>query len=309
MTHSYGNVIAANIDPIEKKPLFHVLPGSHSFSIGLPGCNFHCGFCQNWQISQQGKEETIEEAPYRAPDEIVQLAKDNNCPSIAYTYTEPTIFFEYALDTAKLARAAGLANIFVTNGFMTKEAIDMIAPYLDAANIDLKSFSDATYRDVCRGRLQPVLDSIKYLHENNIWVEVTTLVVPEMNDSDAEFHKMADFIASIDPNMPWHLTRFHPDYKFTNAGPTRPQTLERGHEIGKSHGLRFVYLGNVLDGQNTICYNCGTTLVKRSGYGIYCKSLPSDDRCPKCSAKISGLWTPKDLQRHFHEKQRVAASR
>jgi pyruvate formate lyase activating enzyme len=306
VTHSYGNVIASHVDPIEKKPLFHFLPGSHSYSIGLPGCNFHCEFCQNWQISQQGKEEVIEEAPFTKPEAIVNLAKQYDCPSISYTYTEPTIFFEYAYDTARLAQAAGLYNIFVTNGYMTAEAIDIIAPYLDAANIDLKSFNDASYRDVCRGRLQPVLDSIQRMHEKGIWVEVTTLVIPGLNDSDEELTKIAEFIASIDVDIPWHLTRYHPDYKFTNAEPTPPQRLERGHEIGKAHGLHFVYLGNVIEGQNTVCYRCGITLVKRSGYGVYCQSLPVSGRCPNCSAPIAGKWTSQDLSAHLQQGQKDA---
>jgi pyruvate formate lyase activating enzyme len=302
ITHSYGNVIASHLDPIEKKPLFHFLPGSHSYSIGLPGCNFHCEFCQNWQISQQGKEEVIQEAPFTKPEEIVSLAKQYNCPSISYTFTEPTIFFEYAYDTARLAQAEGIANIFVTNGFMTAEALDMITPYLDAANVDLKSFNDTSYREVCRGRLQPVLDTIQRMHEKGIWIEVTTLVVPGLNDSDEELTKIADFIASIDVNIPWHLTRYHPDYLFTNAEPTPPQRLERGHEIGKNKGLRFVYLGNILEGQNTICYNCGITLIKRSGYGIYCQSLPINGRCPNCSSPIHGRWSIQDIQNNQKAK-------
>lgn len=293
VTKSYGNVIASHVDPIEKKPLYHFLPGSTSYSIATPGCNFRCGFCQNWQISQAGSEGGFEEGlkgPFTDPAEVVRLAKLSSCPSISYTYTEPTIFFEYAYDTAKLAHQAGLANVFVTNGFMTAEALETITPYLDAANVDLKSFSDQFYKETCKGRLQPVLDTIKGMKERDIWVEVTTLVIPGFNDDNESFHAIADFLSGISVDIPWHLSRFHPDYKFTNAESTPKEVLTRGYEIAKRHGLRYVYLGNIPEGHNTECYQCGTTLVKRSGYGIYCESL-TDGRCPVCHAVIAGRWS------------------
>ncbi len=246
-THVYGKVIASHVDPIEKKPLFHFLPGTKSYSIATPGCNFKCSFCQNWQISQYRSNQGFQyEGLEMTPKEIVNAAKQNNCQSIAYTYTEPTIFFEYAYDTAKLAKKQNLNNIFVTNGYITKEAIETIAPYLDATNIDLKSYRDDFYKKICKAKLQPVLNAIKTMHEKKIWIEITTLVVPDQNDSKQELNDITKFIAEIDKNIPWHITRFHPDYKFTDIEPTPIETLKIAKEIGKKHGLKHVHLGNVL---------------------------------------------------------------
>jgi len=254
----WGEVIASHVDPIEKKPLYHFLPGSYTYSIATIGCNFRCGFCQNWQISQETKN--VGAGPCACPsqgdhrglplhmntDDIVEEAKKNNCKSVSYTYTEPTIFFEYAYDTAKLVKAAGLKNIFVTNGYMTLEAIKTIKPYLDAANIDLKFFKDSSYRDNCKGKLKPVLDSIVLMHELKIWVEITTLVIPGLNDSEEELTGMAKFIASIDKGIPWHVSAFHPDYKFTDYPLTSVKTLQNAQRIGYGAGLKFVHLGNVM---------------------------------------------------------------
>lgn len=246
-THVYGKVIASHIDPIEKKPLYHFLPGSTSYSIATPGCNFRCGFCQNWQISQFNLKEDFQyDGLELSPEDIVKAAKLNNCQSVAYTYTEPTIFFEYAYDTAKLAKKFDLSNIFVTNGYMTKEALEKISPYLDAANIDLKSFRNEFYKKICGARLQPVLDTIKNMKEMNIWVEVTTLVVPDQNDSKQELNNIAEFIAQTGIDIPWHINRFHPDYQFTEAKPTPLETLQMAEEIGKKHGLKYIHLGNIL---------------------------------------------------------------
>jgi len=246
-THVYGKVIASHVDPIEKKPLFHFLPKTKSYSIATPGCNFKCSFCQNWQISQYKSNQGFQyEGLEITPEEIVKAAKLNNCQSIAYTYTEPTIFFEYAYDTAKLAKKQNLSNIFVTNGYITKEAIETIAPYLDAANIDLKSFRDEFYKKICGAKLQPVLNAIKTMHEKKIWLEITTLVLPEQNDSKQELNDIAKFIGKVDKKIPWHITRFHPDYKYTDAEPTPIETLQMAEEIGKKHGLKYIHLGNVL---------------------------------------------------------------
>jgi pyruvate formate lyase activating enzyme len=246
-THVYGKVIASHVDPIEKKPLFHFLPKTKSYSIATPGCNFKCSFCQNWQISQYRSNQDFQyEGLEMTPEEIVKAAKLNNCQSIAYTYTEPTIFFEYAYDTAKLAKKQNLSNIIVTNGYLTKEAIETIAPYLDAANIDLKSFRDDFYKKICGARLQPVLNTIKTMYEKKIWLEITTLVVPEQNDSKKELNDIAKFIAEVDKKIPWHITRFHPEYKYTDAEPTPIETLQMAEEIGRKHGLKYIHLGNVL---------------------------------------------------------------
>lgn len=289
-THAYGKVIAAHIDPIEKKPLFHVIPGSMSFSIATIGCNFRCGFCQNWQISQKQEADKLALIPQdMAPEEVVKLAKKAGCESISYTYTEPTIFFEYALEIAKLAKKEGLLNIFVTNGYMSKEALEMIEPYLDAANVDLKFFKEESYKKVCGAKLQPVLDTIKLMHGLGIWQEVTTLIVPTLNDSDAELKDIAEFIAGVSKEIPWHISRFHPDYKSDDLHATPVSTLQKAQAIGKKAGLCYVYLGNVPpEGENTVCHKCGKLLIKRHGFEVLHKNL-NGSKCSYCSAEIPGI--------------------
>lgn len=267
-TEAYGEVIASHVDPIEKKPFYHFLPGSSAYSIATAGCNFRCGFCQNWQISQIAKDVEQPSGYELKPEEIVREAKKNKCKSISYTYTEPTIFFEYAYDTAKIAKENGLYNTFVTNGYMTKLALDKIKPYLDACNVDLKSFSDKTYREICKGSLNPVLESIQYMKKLGIWVEVTTLVVPGMNDSDKELQDIAKFIKSVGSDIPWHISRFHPDYNYRDHSPTPMETLKNAEKIGEKAGLKYIYLGNVLEETNTYCPKCKKLLVQRAGYGI-----------------------------------------
>jgi pyruvate formate lyase activating enzyme len=288
-TYVYGEAIASHVDPIEKKPLYHFLPGSQAFSIATVGCNFHCGFCQNWQISQASKKEGGDVGYELKPEEVVREAKRHRCKSISYTYTEPTIFFEYAYATAQLAKAEGLANTFVTNGYMTAEALDTIQPYLDAANVDLKSFSDEYYKKNCKGRLQPVLDSIRYMKKLGIWIEVTTLIIPGENDSDSELRDIAQFIAKTDVAIPWHISRFHPDYRFTDHRATPVETLRKARDIGKEQGLRYLYLGNILEGADTRCYQCNELLVKRSYFSPEEVNI-KDGRCPSCSAAIDGRW-------------------
>jgi len=243
----YAQVIAANVDPIEKKPLYHFLPGSMSFSIATVGCNFRCGFCQNWQISQVSGQDNAREVYKLMPERIVEEAKKNHCQSISYTYTEPTIFFEYAYDIAKVAKQAGLKNIFVTNGYMSREALETISPYLDAANIDLKSFREKFYVENCKGHLQPVLDSIKLAKKLGVWIEITTLIIPGYNDSVSELSDIAGFIASVGKDIPWHISRFHPDYHFLSEKMTPIETLKKAEDLGKKAGLDYVYLGNVKD--------------------------------------------------------------
>ena len=261
-TYAYGKVVASHIDPIEKKPLYHFLPGSFSFSVATIGCNFHCGFCQNWQISQATFRDGNFAGEELSPQDIVKEALKNKCKSISYTYTEPTIFFEYAFETAKLAKDAGLYNNFVTNGYMTKECLNMIKPYLDAANVDLKFFKDSSYKKICAASLQPVLDSIKLMRELGIWVEITTLVVPGENDSEEELKAIAQFIASVDKNIPWHVSRFHPDYQFTDHKATPQETLKKAQELGFEAGLTYIYVGNVSGwGNDTHCPNCKKLLI------------------------------------------------
>ncbi len=288
-SYIYGELIASNIDPIEKKPLYHFLPGTLSYSIAAIGCNFHCGFCQNWQISQASAKDGASGGVKMNPERVVKEAEKHSCKSIAYTYTEPTIFFEYAYDTAKLAKEAGLYNVFVTNGYMTEEAIGMIAPYLDAANVDLKSFNNDFYTRICKGRLEPVLNSIRFMKKNNIWVEITTLIIPGENDSDEELSQIAEFIAGIDKDIPWHISRFHPDYKFLNTGATPLETLRKAEGIAKKAGLRYVYLGNVSEDTNTYCHKCGELLIKRTGFSVI-ENRIEKGACPSCGAVIKGLF-------------------
>jgi len=289
VTLVYGEVVAAHADPIEKKPLYHFFPGSKAMSIATPGCNFHCGFCQNWQISQAPRRTTggIAGEPF-APQAIVRAAVAEGCRSISYTYTEPTIFFEYAYDTARLAREAGLANSFVTNGYMTAEALETIRPALDAANVDLKAFRDETYKRTCGARLEPVLDTIRRMKTLGVWVEVTTLVVPGLNDSPGELEAMARFIASVDPDIPWHISRFHPDYEYTQAPATPLPTLRAAAEAGRREGLRYIYVGNVPgESEDTRCRTCGTVLVSRRGFTVVANVL-AGSRCPSCGTTLPG---------------------
>ncbi|MFA6472669.1 MAG: AmmeMemoRadiSam system radical SAM enzyme [Candidatus Latescibacterota bacterium] len=288
-TMVYGSVIASHVDPIEKKPLYHFLPGTRSYSIATVGCNFKCSFCQNWTISQASTKDGSLEGYEMTPGSIVSEALKNRCRSISYTYTEPTIFFEYAYDTAKLAREAGLFNIFVTNGYMTGEALDVITPYLDAANVDLKSFRDEYYRTMCKARLQPVLDTIVRMKEKNIWVEVTTLIVPGENDSEDELNATAKFLSDVSIDIPWHISRFFPNYTLSDHSATPLKTLLKAREIGKKHGIRFIYIGNVDGYGDTRCYTCDTLLVKRA-FMTAQKNHLTDTVCPDCGAEIKGIW-------------------
>ncbi len=288
----YRNAVATNVDPIEKKPLYHFLPESASFSIATAGCNFRCGFCQNWEISQMN---ILEVPDYISrdigPAGVVSGAIRKNCQSISYTYTEPTIYFEYAYDCAKIAKEKGLYNIFVTNGYMSKEAIRVIKPYLDAANVDLKYFKDESYHKICSGSLEPVLDSIKLLRELGVWVEVTTLVVPGSNDSPEELKGIAGFLASVDKNMPWHISRFFPNYKFTNLEATPEATLKMAEEIGHQAGLKYVYVGNVYGwGNDTFCHNCKKLLIRREGFTVLENNI-KESNCIFCETVIPGKFT------------------
>ncbi len=288
-TYAYGEVAAANIDPIEKKPIFHMLPGSTSFSIAAIGCNFHCGFCQNWQISQKKEADKFGlRLEPMAPEEIVDSALKHKCKSISYTYTEPTIFFEYALEIAKLAKSKGLYNVFVTNGYMTKDALAMLWPYLDAANVDLKFFNDESYRRVCGAKLKPVLDSIVSMRKMNIWVEVTTLVVPGENDSGRELKRIASFLADTGKEIPWHISCFHPDYKMPDKEPTPLSKLKEAYQFGKEAGLRYVYIGNVFEQVKTYCYKCARGLISRLGFDVIENNL-KDGKCPDCNTGLDGV--------------------
>jgi len=287
----YERLISANVDPIEKKPFFHFLPGSKAFSVAAPGCNFRCLHCQNHEISQLPRDKEIIMGEKVSAEEICSLTLKHNCASISYTYTEPTIFFEYAYDTARITRTKGLKNNFVTNGYMTAEALDMIAPYLDGANVDLKSFSEGFYKKVCGAKLKPVLESITRMHALGIWVEVTTLIIPTLNDAVGELREVARFLFSCSPAIPWHVSAFYPTYRMMDKPRTSPEIIRRAREIGLEEGLRYVYTGNIpgAEGENTSCYHCQKVLIRRYGYQIAENSI-TEGKCPHCGTSIEGVW-------------------
>ena len=285
----YGRTITQNVDPIEKKPLNHFYPGSRSFSIATPGCNLCCAWCQNWEISQMPREQHLIAGHELSPADVVSAAGKTACRSIAYTYTEPTIFFEYSYDTARLAREAGIANVYVSNGYMSAEMLELFHPWLAAANIDLKTFRDETYRKYAGGRLQPVLDSLKMIHDYGIWLEITTLVIPGVNDDPRELHEIAEFIATeLGTETPWHISRFFPQYKLQQTPPTPPETLWQAAEIGRKAGLKYVYLGNLDEEKDTNCPSCGMLLIRRNRFGID-NQVDKSCCCSHCGEKIAGV--------------------
>jgi pyruvate formate lyase activating enzyme len=286
----YRQLISRNVDPIEKKPLFHFAPGSRSFSIAAVGCNFHCDFCQNYEISQMPRDRRQIWGEDVSPEEIVALAKKAGCRTIAYTYTEPTIYFEYALDIARLASAEGLKNLFVTNGYMTEEALRTLHPHLHGANVDLKAFQDEFYKKRCGGRLEGVLQSLRVMKTLGVWVEITTLIIPGLNDSEEELRGLVAFIASLGRETPWHISRFHPMYKMLDRSPTSVQTLERVRKIGLEGGLRYVYTGNVPgdEGEDTYCHQCGKLLIDRFGFQVRRYELVGN-RCYNCGTMVDGV--------------------
>jgi len=286
----YGNLISKNVDPIEKKPLYHFMPGSKAFSIATPGCNFRCGWCQNWQISQMPRQMRLPRGQRVMPGEIVEQAQKSGSQSIAYTYSEPTIFFEYSFDIAKLASQVGLKNLYVTNGFMTPEMLEMIEPYLDAANVDVKAFRDEPYRRLMGGRLEPVLESCRTMKAMGIWLEITTLIVPGVNDDPDELEELATFIYNdLGPDTPWHLSRFYPQYKMTDREPTQELILAETKKMGESIGLNYIYVGNVRGPNSTYCKKCGSELISRSGYVTRVTGLDSEGRCENCQTVLDGV--------------------
>lgn len=289
----YGRLIAWHIDPIEKKPLYHLLPGSLSYSIATVGCNFRCRFCQNADIAQFPADRggAIRGDSVK-PEEVVKAAERADCRSISYTYTEPTIFFEFALETARLANSRGLRNVFVTNGYMTAEALDMIAPVLDAANVDLKAFSRKFYKDICGAKLEHVQATLRNMKSKGIFLEVTTLIVPGLNDDPDELKALAGFLAQdLGRDTPWHISRFHPTYRLTDRPPTPVESLQLAREIGRAAGLKYVYTGNVPGdpGENTSCPACGEMLIERWGFQVQ-RSRLKDGRCVPCGEIIEGVW-------------------
>ena len=283
----YGYPAALNIDPIEKKPIYHMLPGTTALSFGTVGCNFKCPFCQNWQISQS---RVIKGETYISPEKMVDLALTNGAKSIAYTYNEPTIFYPYAKDVGNLAKENGIKNIFVTNGFETPEIIKDMSSWLDAANVDLKSWNKSYYKKVLKGGLEAVKDTLRLMVDAGIWVEVTTLLIEGENDSDKDLTEMAEFIANdLGRHVPWHLSAFHPDYKMMDHKWTALNTLKRAKDIAQKAGLYYVYMGNVPVSRDTHCPECGKLLIDRTGFEIIVNNLV-DGYCPNCSRVIEGIW-------------------
>jgi pyruvate formate lyase activating enzyme len=311
----YDKVVAREVNPIEKKPLFHFHPGSFSYSISTVGCSLRCSFCQNWYISQWPKDHLPKHidpeiagisdpiCPQLAavegeiagervtPSQLVAAALASGCLSLSYTFTEPTIFYELAYDTAALASKKGLMNNFVSNGFINEAPLRELARVLDAINIDLKFFRDESYRHYSRARLQPILDAIRLYHELGVWVEVTTLVIPGLNDSDEELRRIAAYIHSVGKEIPWHVTAFYPAYQMRDRPATGIATLRRAREIGLTEGLRYVYQGNVAgeEGENTYCYACKTLLIKRFGFSVLLNRIHEDGCCPDCGTRIDGI--------------------
>jgi pyruvate formate lyase activating enzyme len=291
----YGRIIASHIDPIEKKPLYHFWPESLSYSVATVGCNFKCIFCQNADIAQMPTDHKgAIRGGYVSPEEVVDAAVKSKCKSISYTYTEPTVFFEFAYDTSKRAHAKGIQNVFVTNGYMTPEALDMISPYLDAANVDLKAFTDDFYKTYCGAKLAPVKETLIQMKSLGIFVEVTTLIIPGLNDGKQELEGLAAFIAdALGTETPWHISRFHPTYKLMDRPRTPVETLILARDIGLKAGLKYVYTGNVPgeNGEKTFCYQCGKILMDRWGFYIK-KNRIKNHRCKYCGTAIHGVGLP-----------------
>ncbi len=288
----YGQAISQAVDPIEKKPLFHFLPGTEAFSVATVGCNFRCSFCQNAEISQMPVDMGQIMGRHTSPEQVVAAARREGCASIAYTYTEPTVAFEYTYDISRLAHHEGLKNVYVTNGYMTGEMLQAFHPLLDAANVDLKAFRDAFYREQCGARLQPVLDTLVTMKKLGIWIEVTTLIIPTLNDDEGELRELATFIAQeLGPETPWHVSRFHPAYRLLAKPPTPAETLHRAAEIGRECGLHHVYEGNIpgQGGEDTRCPSCQEVVVRRRGFAVLVNHV-QDGRCPHCGEAIAGVW-------------------
>ena len=287
---TYGRLIAAHGDPIEKKPLFHFYPGSRSFSIASPGCNFDCQWCQNWEISQGDSVAAATRCPNTSPKEVVSSALRSGCRSISYTYTEPTVFFEFSQDVGRLARDAGLKNVYVTNGYMSQETVELLGHWLDAANVDIKAFSDEVYRKHIGARLQPVLDACVGLKKAGVWLEITTLLIPGLNDDEQQLRGLTQFIVrELGADTPWHVSRFFPQHKYQNVEATGLASIEKALEIGKAEGLKYTYAGNVAGSADTYCPHCGEVLIERSGMSVFSNHIKMPALCPKCGTSIAGV--------------------
>ncbi len=293
----YGYPCSINVDPIEKKPLAHFLPGTGILSIATVGCNLHCRNCQNWEISQANPEEIpaifySRQKLFWSPKDLVDVTRKANCPSLAYTYTDPIVYYEYTYDTAKLAREAGIRNVLVTAGYINSEPWKRLLEFVDAANIDLKAMTEEFYRDVCSGTLKPVLNALVMAKARGVLVEVTNLLIPTLNDKPEQIRQLARWIrVNMGAETPLHFSRFFPRHKMLNLPPTSVKTLDMARQIAREEGLQFVYIGNIAskEGQNTYCPKCRSLLIERSGYTILQNNL-KDSRCSKCGNEIYGVW-------------------
>ncbi len=286
----YGQAIALHDDPIEKKPLFHFLPGSRALSLATMGCNMRCLHCQNGDISQIPPGKKINGSKI-SPQQVIETALGSGCRVMAYTYTEPVVFFDYAYDCAVLAAEKNIKNVFVTNGYWSRQGVEKMLPFLDGANVDLKFFRNETYKQVCQAELKPVLRTIETMHKAGVWLEITTLVIPGLNDGDTELTDIASFIIGLDADIPWHVTRFHPTYRMTDKPVTPVETLQRARDIGRGKGLHHVYTGNIPgeEGENTYCHKCGELLIERYGYMISQQNM-KEGACPSCGTAVAGVW-------------------
>jgi pyruvate formate lyase activating enzyme len=292
---TYGRSSGFCVDPIEKKPLNHFLPGTAVLSFGTAGCNLACKFCQNWDISKSREMDTL--ADEASAEQIAHAAEALGCRSVAYTYNDPVIFMEYAIDVARACRARGIKSVAVTAGYINEEPRREFFRYMDAANVDLKAFSEDFYWKITGGHLQPVLDTLQYIkHETTVWLEVTTLLIPGLNDSDEEIDAMSRWaVRHLGPDVPWHFTAFHPDWKMRDIPPTPPATLARARRIALRNGLRYVYTGNVHDeeGGSTYCHGCGAKLIGRDWYEITAWALDAEGRCRECGTPCAGVFEPQ----------------
>ena len=284
---TYGVVSSSGVDPIEKKPLFHFFPGSQVYSLGTVGCNLGCKHCQNWRIARATVDSIYTQEI--SPEASIELALEYKCKSIAWTYNEPTMWLEYTIDSAKLAHKNDLKTVYVTNGYMTPESLELIGPHLDAANVDLKGMSDKFYREICNARLDPVLENIILMKEMGIHIEITNLIIPGYNDSEEELKALVKFmVEEVGVEVPLHFTRFFPNYQMEDVNPTPIETLINARKMAREAGMRYVYVGNApgLDGENTYCYDCGQLLIERDGYGLGKVRVDEKKKCPECGAHI-----------------------
>lgn len=302
---SYGRSSGFCVDPIEKKPFNHFLPGSPVLSFGTAGCNLACKFCQNWDISKSREFDTLADAA--SPETVADTARDLHCPSVAYTYNDPVIFMEYAIDVAKACRARGIKSVAVTAGYITEEPRQEFFAHMDAINVDFKGFSDTFYHKLCGAHLQPILDTLNYIkHETDAWLEITTLLIPGQNDGDAQLHAMAKWVAeNLGVEVPWHFSAFYPAWKMLDTPATPPSTVQRACNIARGHGMRYVYCGNISDVDNdtTYCCRCHRPLIQRDYYNIESWNLDNNANCTHCGTPLPGVF--EDHQGHWGRQRKV----